>query len=134
LGSPARCAEADTTEVMKRIYIIIGIGVLLLASCGRRQEAKSIIKDFMKANVEDYSKVSYLEFYDVDSTRNISDSLIQVLHGRTPAHFRRDISYQQRDGKTLWLLRTRYLMDKDTCSATFYMDKEMTGVVAFKEN
>ena len=118
---------------MKRIYIIIGIGVLLLASCGRRQEAKSIIKDFMKANVEDYSKVSYLEFYDVDSTRNISDSLIQVLHGRTPAHFRRDISYQKRDGKTLWLLRTRYLMDKDTCSATFYMDKEMTGVVAFKE-
>lgn len=119
---------------MKRIYIIIGIGVLLLASCGRRQEAKSIIKDFMKANVEDYSKVSYLEFYDVDSTRNISDSLIQVLHGRTPAHFRRDISYRKRDGKTLWLLRTRYLMDKDTCSATFYMDKEMTGVVAFKEN
>ena len=119
---------------MKRIYIIIGIGVLLLASCGRRQEAKSIIKDFMKANVEDYSKVDYLEFYDIDSTRNISDSLIQVMHERTPAHFSRNISYQQRDGKTLWLLRTRYLMDKDTCSATFYIDKELTGVVAFKEN
>lgn len=119
---------------MKRIYIIIGIGVLLLASCGRRQEAKSIIKDFMKANVEDYSKVSYLEFYDIDSTRNISDSLIQVMHGRTPAHFSRNISYQQRVGKTLWHIRTRYLMDKDTCSATFYIDKELTGVVAFKEN
>ena len=108
--------------------------MLLLASCGRRQEAKSIIKDFMKANVEDYSKVSYLEFCDIGSTRNISDSLIQVLHGRTPAHFNQNISYQQRGGKTLWLIRTRYLMDKDTCSATFYLDKEMTGVVAFKEN
>ena len=119
---------------MKHIYIIIGIALLLFASCGRQQEAKSIVKDFMKTYVEDYSKVSYLEFYDIDSTRNISDSLIQVLHGRTPAHFSRNISYQQRTGKTLWLIRTRYLMDEDTCSATFYMDKEMTGVVAFKEN
>ena len=119
---------------MKRIYIIIGIALLLFASCGRQQEANSIVKDFMKAHVEDYSKVSYLEFYDVDSTRNISDSLIQVLHGRTPAHFSRNISYQQRGGKTLWHIRTRYLLDDDTCSATFYLDKEMTGVVAFKEN
>ena len=120
---------------MKRIYIIIGIGILLLsASCGRQQEAKSIVKDFMKANVEDYSKVSFLDFYDVDSTRNISDSLIQVLHGRTPAHFSRNINYQPRDAKTLWLIRTKYLMDEDSCSATFYIDKEMTGVVAFKEN
>ncbi len=119
---------------MKRIYIIIGIGVWLLASCGRQQTAKSRVKDFMKANVEDYSKVSYLDFGDIDSTRTISDSLIQVLHGRTPAHFSRNISYQPRDGKTLWLLRTRYLMGEDTCSATFYMDKELTGVVAFKEN
>lgn len=119
---------------MKYIYIIIGVALLLFASCGRQQEAKSIVKDFMKANVENYSKVSYLEFYDIDSTRNISDSLIQVLHGRTPGHFIRNISYQQRSGKMLWLIRTRYLMDKDTCSATFYLDKEMTGVVALKEN
>ncbi len=119
---------------MKRIYIIIGVALLSFASCGRQQEAKSIVKDFMKAYVEDYSKVNFIEFYDVDSTRNISDSLIQVLHGRTPSHFSRNISYQQRGGKTLWHIRTRYLMDEDTCSATFYIEKEMTGVVAFKEN
>ena len=119
---------------MKHIYIIIGVALLLFVSCGRQQTAKSIVKDFMEAHVEDYSKVSYLEFYDIDSTRNISDSLIQLLHGRTPAHFSKNISYQQRGGKTLWLIRTRYLMDEDTCSATFYLDKEMTGVVAFKEN
>ena len=119
---------------MKHIYIIIGIALLLFASCGRQQTAKSIVKDFMEANIEDYSKVSYLDFYDIDSTRNISDSLINVLHGRTPAHFSRNISYQQRGGKTLWHIRTRYLMDEDTCSATFYIDKELTGVVAFKEN
>ena len=119
---------------MKHKYIIIGVVLLLFVSCGRQQEAKSIVKDFMEANVGDYSRVSYLEFCDIDSTRNISDSLIQVLHRRTPAHFSKNISYQQRGGKTLWLIRTRYLMDKDTCSATFYLDKDMTGVVVFKEN
>ena len=119
---------------MKHIYIIIGIALLLFASCGRQQTAKSIVKDFMEANIEDYSKVSFLDFYDIDSTRLISDSLIQVLHGRIPAHFSRNISYQERGEKTLWHIRTRYLMDKDTCSATFYIDKELNGVVAFKEN
>ena len=119
---------------MKHIYIIIGVALLLFTSCGRQYKAKSIVKDFMEAHVEDYSKVSYLDFNDIDSTRNISDSLIQVLHGRTPAHFSRHISYQPRAGKTLWLIRTRYLMDEDTCSATFYIDKDMMGVVAFKEN
>lgn len=119
---------------MKRIYIIIGIELMLFAACGRKQEAKFIVKDFMEAYVDDYVKVSFLDFNDVDSTRAISDSLIQVLHDRTPAHFSRNISYQQRGGKTLWLIRTRYLMGEDTCSATFYIDKAMNGVVAFKEN
>jgi hypothetical protein len=119
---------------MKHIYIIIGVALLLFASCGRQQTAKSIVKDFMETYVEDYSKVSYLDFYDIDSTRNISDSLIQVLHGRTPAHFSRNINYQQRGGKTLWHIRTRYMMNEDTCSATFYIDQKLTGVVAFKEN
>ncbi len=119
---------------MKRFYIIICITSLLFASCGQQQQAKSLVKDFMKAHVDDYSKVSFLDFYDVDSTRNISDSLIQVLHGRTPAHFSRQINYHPRGGQTLWHIRTRYMMDEDSCSATFYLDKEMTGIVAFKEN
>ena len=116
------------------LYIIIGVALLLFASCGRQQQAKSIIKDFMEANVTDYSKVDYLDFYDVDSTRNISDSLLQVMHRNAPGHFRRDIPYQQRQGKTLVLMRTKYLFGEDTCSATFYIDGEMQGVVAFKEN
>lgn len=116
------------------LYILIGVALLLFASCGRQQRAKSIVKDFVGENVADESRVKYLKFYDVDSTRNISDSLLGVMHRRVPAHFRNGIAYQQRQGKTLFLLRTKYLYDGDTCSATFYMDASMTGVVAFKEN
>ena len=116
------------------LYIIIGVALLLFASCGRQQQAKSIVKEFMASNVTDYSKVDYLKFYDVDSTRTISDSLVGVLRQHVPAHFSRSIQYQQRQGKSLVLLRTKYLYDGDTCSATFYIDAQMQGVVAFKEN
>ena len=33
---------------MKRIYIIIGMALLLFASCGRQQQAKSSVKDFVE--------------------------------------------------------------------------------------
>ena len=116
------------------LYIIIGVALLSFVSCGRQQQAKSIVKDFMEANVTDFSKVDYLDFYDVDSTQAISDSLLQVMRQKAPSHFRHDINYQQRQGKTLFLLRTKYLLEEDTCSATFYIDAAMKGVVAFKEN
>ena len=116
------------------LYIIIGAALLLFASCGRQQQAKSIVKDFMEDNVADYSKVSYLDFCDVDSTRIISDSLLQVMRQHAPSHFNHDIHYQPRLGKTLFLMRVRYTLEGDTCSATFYLDASLSGVVAFKQN
>ena len=29
------------------VYIIIGVALLLFASCGQQQKAKSVVKDFM---------------------------------------------------------------------------------------
>ena len=117
------------------LYIIIGVLVTLLtASCGRQQQAKSVVKDFLKANIADYSKVDYLDIGDVDSTRVINDSLLLAMRRSTHNHFRQDIKYQPRNEKTLFLLRVKYLYEQDTCSATFYMDAQLQGVVAFKEN
>ena len=112
----------------KSLYIIIGLALLLFASCGRQQQAKSIVKDFVKQHL--HEDVSYLDFSDVDSTQTISDSLIQVLHQRAG----KTISYQQRMGQTLFYIRAKYLSDKDTLSTTFYLDRDLQGVVAFKEN
>ena len=44
---------------MKRIYIIIGVALLLFASCGRQQQAKSSVKDFVEQQL--HRDVSYLE-------------------------------------------------------------------------
>lgn len=112
---------------MKRIYIIIGVALLLLASC-TQQRAKSIAKDFVAAHISD--DADYLEFSDVDSTHAISDSLVQVLRQRGP----KGANYQERTSKTLCLLRVKYLLDEDTCSTTFYMNPDMAGVVAVKNN
>ena len=116
------------------LYIIIGVTLLLFASCGQQQRAKSVVKNFMKEGVADYSQVDYLSFNDVDSTRTISDSLLEVMHQHVPSRFRHGIRYQPRKGHLLFLLRTKYLYGQDTCSATFYIDAQMAGVVAFKEN
>ena len=110
------------------VYIIIGVALLLFASCGQQQKAKSVVKDFMDTYPR--GEVSYLEFSDVDSTNAISDSLIGVLQARAG----KNITFQKRTSKMLILLRAKYLLNDDTCSTTFYMNPDFEGVVAFKEN
>ena len=113
---------------MRRIYIIIGVALLLFASCGQQHEAQSVVKDFVEQNIS--SSVSYVDFADLDSTRAIGDSLIQVLRSRGA----KGASYQQPDGHTLMLIRAKYVKDHDTLSSTFYLNPALTGVVAYKNN
>ena len=86
------------------------------------------LQDFMSQQL--HKDVRYFDFSDLDSTRAIGDSLIMVLRQRTA----QDIVYQERTGHTLLFLRANYLEGSDTLSATFYMDTQLTGVVAFKHN
>jgi hypothetical protein len=113
-----------------RIINIIGISltVLLLVSCGLQQNAKSLVKDF----VEDclHQDADYLDFTSVDSTRTVTDSVIIALRQQGPE----DVPYVERKGRTLLFIRAKYLVDKDTLSATFYLDSDLTGVVAYKQN
>ena len=113
---------------------MMAVVLLLFVAGGRQQRAKSLVKDFMEANMSDYDKVSFVDFSSVDSTRVVSDSLIAAMQQQSPSHFRKDVHYQSRNGRALMFIRAKYRMDEDTLSATFYIDKEMTGVVAFKEN
>jgi len=111
------------------IYIIIGMtAASLFASCGQRQQAKSVIKDFMEQSLQ--KDVKYLDFSDLDSTKAISDSIIMVMRQRGP----KGIQYKEHQEETLLYLRTSYLDGEDTCSATFYLDREATAIVAFKQN
>jgi len=113
----------------KGIYILLGVSLLLFVSCGRQHQTESVVKDFMSEQLHK-EDISYVDFSDVDSTHTFTDSLINVLRSRGT----KGVQYQDRKGRTLLHIRTKYVQGQDTCSATFYLDTESMGVVAYKEN
>ena len=120
-------ARHTSTFRLKSLIYIIGV-MLLLNACGQQQRAKSVVKDFMETYQQ--GDVDYLEFSDVDSTKMLSDSLINVLQQQAG----KKVSFQKRNSTTLLLIRAKYLLDDDTCSTTFYLDPSTMGVVACKQN
>ncbi len=120
-------ARHTSTFRLKSLIYIIGV-MLLLTACGQQQRAKSVVKDFMETYQQ--GDVDYLEFSDVDSTKMLSDSLINALQQQAG----KDVTFQKRTSTTLLLIRAKYLLDDDTCSTTFYLDPSTMGVVACKQN
>ena len=120
-------ARHTSTCRLKSLIYIIGV-LLLLTACGQQQRAKSVVKDFMETYQQ--GDVDYLEFSDVDSTKMLSDSLINALQQQAG----KKVTFQKRNSTTLLLIRAKYPLDDDTCSTTFYLDPSTMGVVACKQN
>ena len=119
-----------------RAYIIIGIfGLLLLASCGKQYQAKSLVKDYVKTYAVNPDGIDIISFSTLDSTKVIGDSLIQVMRQRAKddTMFKNDLQFTaEKKGNTLLYIRMRYGNDSLSMSKTFYFDADMTGIVAFK--
>ena len=117
-----------------RAYIIIGIGmVLLFASCGRQHSAEQTVKAFVEANMENSGDdISGRDFADLGTTRLLSDSLIQLMRHRGAPLFKQRISYPEAPEGELYYLRMSYIHKGDTLQNTFYLNQELTEVVAFK--
>lgn len=116
------------------IYIICVVTVLLTVSCGRQHDAEKTVEEFVAANHTTPDDVDFIKFYDIDSTRILTDSVIVATRERASARFRKDISYSKFNGGRLVYLRAEYKCGTDTLSATFYLQPTLEGVVAFKEN
>ena len=110
------------------VYIIIGMALLLFASCGQRHKVKSSVKEFISDQMN--REVRYLDFSKVDSTRALSDSLIRVMRSKGG----KNILYKNPSGTTLLHISAQYVLESDTVSATFYLDPASMRVVAYKEN
>ena len=115
-----------------RAYIIIGVMMLFLASCGKQYHAEQTVKDFVEANIDDSKKVSDRDFADLGTTRHIKDSLINVMRSRGADHYKQSITYSDVPKGDLYYLRMRYVYEGDTLQNTFYLNQELTEVVAFK--
>ena len=122
-----------------RAYLILicAAAVLLLASCGKRYTAKGLVKDYVKAYAVNPDKIDITSFSDLDSTKVISDSLLQVMRetAQKDALFKPDILFTaERKDPTLLFIRMRFQLPDDTLeqSRTFYFDRDLTGIIAFK--
>ena len=116
-----------------RAYIIIGVlALLLLASCGQRYKAKGIVKDFVKEHATE--EIDITSFSDLDSTKVISDSLLQEMRLRAEKDtLFKDVKLASIPlSTTLLYIRMRYGADSLNQSRTFYFDRDLTGIVAFK--
>lgn len=104
-------------------------------SCGKQHKAENVIKDFLDENMStsEYS----ISFNDIDSTRNITDSMINVMknNARKNKLFKKEIVYgSSMTAKPYIYARTKICNGKDTVPYTFYLDKTLNSVIAFKRN
>ena len=119
------------------IYFIIGIAPLLFASCGPQAEAEELVEQVMEKNMREGLSPTSVHFTDIDSTHTLSDSIIISLRqeARQAKRYRPDVKYAPDEPfKKLILTRVKYNIDEQECSDTYYLDMDLTRVVAFKEN
>ena len=119
------------------IYIIIGFIPLLFTSCGPQAEAEELVEQFMEQNMRENLKPSSVHFTDIDSTRLINDSIIIGLRqeAKRAIRYKPGIKYApDYPFKKLMVTRVKYKLKDEECSDTYYLDMELTRVVAFKEN
>ncbi|MBQ6379129.1 MAG: hypothetical protein IJJ56_10095 [Prevotella sp.] len=114
-------------------YIISGIlALLLFVSCGQQYHAENTVEAFVEANMEQHDKIMHRDYADIGKTRHINDSVINVMRQRGAQGFKKDITYGQMPEGDLFYLRMRYVLEGDTLQNTFYLNHELTEVIAFK--
>ena len=122
---------------MKIRHILLSSAMLLLASCGQQHKAESVVEDFMENNLKDASTLQIVEYSDIDSTRYLNDSIINKLRNtaKNSSMYAGRTEFAQRNkNEKLIIIRVRYKINGQDFHDTFYLNKEMTGVIALKNN
>ncbi len=120
------------------LYIIIMcVTILLFASCGPQYDAEDLVENFMEQNMREEMKPSAIRFTDIDSTTFVNDSVIISLRhqARRAQRYRPDVKYApDQPFKKLIVTRVTYRVEDQEYNDTYYLDMDLTRVVAYKEN
>lgn len=122
---------------MKIKQALLVPAMLALASCGPQHQAESVVKDFLQSNVADNSTLQISDFGDLDSTRYLNDSTISMLRAQVEKSpiYNKGIEYADRkDAQMLMFLRVTYNVNGKEHHDTYYLNKDMTNVIAIKNN
>ena len=106
--------------------------MLLLVSCGQQYAAKQKVKAFVKEHATE--EIDITSFSDLDSTKVISDSVLQSLRQRALQDpLFKDVKLGSiPPSTTLLYIRMRYGEDSLNLSKTFYFDRDLNEIIAFK--
>jgi len=113
------------------------MGLLLVASCGKKGEAKSQIKDFTKEYMNAPGEYRW-SIDKIDSTKYVSEEKIMKMReaGGPAGVYKSGIKYAEGNvPKTLVYVQTTFTHESDSTknhTETFYFDTEMNRIVAFK--
>ena len=119
-------------------YVIIGISLLLFASCGQQHQAKEVIQAFVDEHVTEPASRSSISIVKFDSTRVLNDSIIQAMRANADTILRysaKPIKYDESPARRkLYVARITYTIHGAEYSDTYYLDEQLSHVVAFKSN
>ena len=122
---------------MRRLYIIIGIGLLLFASCGQQHQAKEVIQAYVDQHAVEPSAHSSISIVKFDSTKVLNDSIIRLMrtNADTIQRYQHPLKYADvSTEKMLYVVRITYSVYDTEYSDTYYLNSQLTDVVAFKSN
>lgn len=118
----------------KSLFLVIAC-VTLLSSCGERRKAKATIETFLSENMK--SQDYYADLYSLDSTWRVSDVAIEQMRRNPDPYgiYKSVVRFVERDksGK-LMFMQGMIIMGSDTFRQTFYLNPDLKGIVAVKEN
>ena len=117
----------------KHVFLLLAVALFALASvsCGKRHSAKQLVEDF----IDEHAKL--------DSTDRVDNTTISALQAdvKNGGIYKPDTKFGQRPTNTKTLLMLRVTLEakdekgeKKPYKQTFYLDPELTSVVAVKTN
>ena len=114
-------------------YIIGVASIFFMSSCGQQHDAECLVDAFLEENAVHPEKIENRNFLKLDSTKLISDSLIDVFQHRKNELFKPNIKYAvNNSGRMLYYIRMNFTYEGDTLYQTFYIDESFGHIVAFK--
>ena len=111
--------------------------MLLFASCGQQHQAKEVIQAFVDEHAAEPSARSSISIAKFDSTMVINDSVILAMRANadTIKRYKQAIKYAEgQPSRKLFVARITYTIDGAEYSDTYYLDDQLTRVIAFKSN
>lgn len=107
----------------------------LFTGCGQKHDAEQLIGDFLDSNLKD-NAISGKQFSDLDSTLYVSDSMMNVMRDAAvhSGIYKERIKYASRPSQKLLFMDVSYSdASGKRMKQTFYLDENITGVVAVKQ-